>query len=358
MKILTVLGTRPEIIKLSALIPLLDEKCEHRLLHTGQHYDANMDTVFFEKLKLRKPDINLNVGSHTHGKQTSIMLEKIEEELLTFKPDKVVCLGDTNSTLACAIATSKLNIPFIHLESGCRSFIRTMPEEINRLVSDHVADVLVTPDQRSVDNLCKEGVAKEKIHLLGDFVFDAVERNKKFADFNLLAQKYGISEKKFVVTTIHRAEHTDTKENMSAIFDALDKVAEKIPVIFPMHPRTKAAMERLGVILENVTVTEPADYLDLLGLLSNAKFCITDSGGIQKESLALNVPCLITRDTTEWMDAVDAGKNFLVGNTTDGILTKANEFLDDETKLIEVNQRPVNIDEKVSEKLMNTVLLN
>ena len=349
MKVVTVLGTRPELVKLSDYISLMDEYSEHTLIHTGQHYDYEMDAVFFKELNLRQPDLNLNVGSHSHAKQTALMLEPIEKTILEKKPDFVVSLGDTNSTLAAALVSKKLKVPFVHLEAGCRSFTN-IPEEINRVIADHSADILIAPTKKCLDFLKEEGLDESKMHFVGDYVFDAVQRNLQLSDFNKLAESLGLQKDNYILTTLHRAEHTDEKEVLEGLFQALDQLAEKMPVIYPMHPRAKKTAEQFNLSLKNVKVIPPLGYLDLLAALNNAKFSITDSGGVQKESVAMNTPCLITRDITEWMEPVHAQKNFLVGNQRDGVLRAANNFISNPGALEEVKQRPFEKDGKPLQK--------
>jgi len=354
MKAVTILGTRPEFVKLSDFIPLMDDWVDHFIIHTGQHYDYKMDEIFFKELSIRQPDLNLNVGSHSHAKQTALMLEPIEKFILEKNPDCVISLGDTNSTLAAALVASKLQIPFVHLEAGCRSFT-PIPEEINRVIADHVADVLIAPTKTCVGYLRREGIKEDKIFNVGDFVFDAVKRNVQLSDFSTIASELGLGIDNYVIVTIHRAEHTDDKIVLSNIFKALDRIAEKIDVVYPMHPRTKKSAEGFSLKLKKVKVVEPLGYLDMLALLGNAKLAITDSGGVQKEALALNTPCLITRTETEWVEGVNAKKNFLVGNSTEGIVKKAFEFLDDKRYLEGVRNVPFQFDTDVSKKTVEII---
>lgn len=330
MKIVTILGTRPEIIKLSALLPLLDKNFEHVLVHTGQHYDHNMDGVFFEELQLRAPDYVLGVGSHLQGKQTALMLEKIEEVLLKEKPNRVIVQGDTNTTLAGALAAAKLHVPVVHVEAGCRSFNRQMPEEINRVIADHVASYLIAPDKQSYNQLLSEGISAEKIFELGSTAFDAVVRNKEFAQIDGVLDEFGLVAGDFILVTIHRAENTDSAENLRKIIAALNELSNKVKIVFPMHPRTKKALDVHGITVDDrVQVILPQAYLSFLALLSACRFCISDSGGIQEEALACNVPCLIPRKETEWQRIVDAGKNLLMGIETGEIVNSVLVLLDE-----------------------------
>ena len=355
MKICTILGTRPEITKLSPLIPLLDQEFEHILIHTGQHYDYNMDRVFFEELHLRIPDFQLQVGSHSQGKQTGLMLEKIEKILIEQNPSMVIVQGDTNSTLAGAIAAAKLSIPIIHIESGCRSFNRAMPEEINRIVVDSISDSLFASDEQSTKNLNLEGIPSEKIFLVGSTAFDACIRNSSFAPVSEILPKYGLNKNNFVLVTIHRAESTNNMNIFSNIISALNELSEKISVVFPIHPRTANVLALSSIKLnEKIILLKPQAYLDFLALLSSCRFCISDSGGIQEEALVFNKPCLVPRKETEWMRLIEAGKNFLVGTEKDSIMKTAWKLMDDEElKLIQERLSPLHKD--VSENIINII---
>ncbi|MBI2668807.1 UDP-N-acetylglucosamine 2-epimerase (non-hydrolyzing) [Candidatus Woesearchaeota archaeon] len=333
MKIVTVLGTRPEITKLSPLLPLLEEISEHILIHTGQHYDYAMDEVFFAELQLRKPTYNLHIGSQTQGKQTAMILEKVEEILQKEKPDLVIVEGDTNTAPAASLAAAKLHLPLIHIESGCRSFNREMPEEINRVIADHLATYLIAPDKVSVENLRREGLTNN-VSLLGSTMFDAIVRNKQLVDEKNVLQQFGLKPDDFVVVTMHRAENTDNEKNLRQIITALNQVAEETLLVFPIHPRTKKALQDHNITLNpKIKVVEPQPYLTFLGLLSCCKFCMSDSGGIQEEALVCNKPCLILRNETEWIRLVHAGKNILTTTNTARIVAVAQELSRDSAKL-------------------------
>lgn len=330
MKIATVLGTRPEIIKLSPLLPLLDKEFQQVIIHTGQHYDYEMDAVFFNQLHLRQPDYNLHIGSHSAGKQTGLMLEKIENAFLKEKPDCVIVQGDTNSVLAGSLAAAKLHIKIAHVEAGCRNFNRQAPEEINRVVTDHLSEFLFPADENSRRNLLQEGLPNKKIYSVGNnTIYDACRRNIILADKRVL-ETYSLLSGSFVLVTIHRAENTDEKKPLQEIVQALNELSSQIKIIFPIHPRTKRKLEEFCLILSNnIMVTEPLDYLRNLPLIQYSRFCITDSGGIQEEAVAFGVPCLIPLNETCWPRLVEAGKNFLTGQTSEGILAKARQLLDD-----------------------------
>lgn len=356
MKIATILGTRPEITKLSPLIPLLDKEFEHILIHTGQHYDHNMDGIFFEELQLTNPTYYLEIGSHPQGKQTGLMLEKIEEVLIKENPNLVIVEGDTNTTMAGALAAVKLHIPVMHVESGCRSFNRQMPEEINRIVTDHISDYLIAPDKESYQHLINEGISESKISFLGSTVFDAMIRNKEFIKKEAVFNQFKLKEKKFALVTLHRAENTDNVNNLRKIVEALNCLSDLITFVFPIHPRTmKVVNENKIKINNNIKLIEPQPYLSFLALLSGCKFCISDSGGIQEEALVFNVPCLIPREETEWIRLVNVGKNILIGTDTDKIISKIKKLLKDERELQRIKNIQYSFDIGVSKKIIEVI---
>ena len=358
MKIITILGTRPEIIKLASLIPKLNETFNHILIHTGQHYDYEMDQTFFNDLNLQPPKYNLCVGSERQGKQTALMIEKIEEILLQENPDLIIVLGDTNTTLSGALAAKKLHLPIAHVEAGCRSFNKQMPEETNRIVADHCSTLLFAADQESIDNLSREGLMGKNIFLVGNTIFDAVIRNKELAKKSSILDQNGLERGKYVLVTIHRQQSTDNKEVLENITLALKKLSNKINVIFTIHPRTKKALETHKIHLDKrIKVIEPQGYLPFLHLLENCRFCITDSGGIQDEALVFNVPALIPRYETEWVRLVKAGKNFLVGNKEESILKKSEELLD-ESELERVKNIRFPYETGVAEKIVEIIRQN
>ena len=352
MKVITILGTRPEIIKLSPLIPLLENEFEHSIIHTGQHYDYEMDKAFFTELKLPQPRYHLNVGSSFAGKQTALMIERIEAILLQEQPEWVIVQGDTNTVLAGALAAAKLNIKIAHVESGDRNFNKQTPEEINRTVADHVADLLFAADERCYQNLVHEGLPENKIFLEGNTVYDACVRANVYAQSSPILEELKLEAKKYVIVTIHRAESTEKKEILEGIVKALNEISHQIPLVFPLHPRTKKFFHEYGLTLSpQIKVVKPLEYLPFLKLLSNARFCISESGGVQEEALVFNIPCVIPLNETCWPHLVEAGKNFLVGQTTSGIVRKAKELLDD-LELQRVAVIPYAYDHQVSEKII------
>jgi len=312
MKIASIIGARPQFIKAK---PIIDElrrkKIEHILVHTGQHYDYGMSKIFFDELDIPEPNYDLGVGSHTHGKQTALMLEKTEKVLLKEKPDIVTVYGDTNSTLAGALAAVKLSIPVAHIEAGLRSYRLDMPEEVNRVLTDRISNFLFCPTKTAVKNLKNEGIVKG-VYLVGDVMYDAFLDSQKLLNKRKILSMLKLKPKEYLLLTIHRQENTDNLENLKSILTASVETKER--VVFPIHPRTKKVMKKneLGNF-ENLIFIEPVSYLDMLSLEKNAKKILTDSGGIQKEAYWFNIPCITLRNETEWVETVETRWNVLVG---------------------------------------------
>ena len=319
MKIVSIVGARPQFIKASVLSRQLRLRHTEILLHTGQHYDDAMSRVFFDELKIPWPDVNLDVGSGLHGVQTGTMLAGIEQFLLEEEPDWVLVYGDTNSTLAGALAAAKLHIPVAHIEAGLRSFNRAMPEELNRILTDHLATLLFCPSQISADNLQREGI-QDGVHIVGDVMADALlfVAQKVDKHSNIL-ERFQLSFSNYWLVTVHRAENTDNLQRLGAILDAL--AALPGPVIFPVHPRTRKYLEQLSYTPPaHIYFIEPVGYIDMVRLEQGARAILTDSGGIQKESYWLGVPCITLRDETEWVETVDSGWNTLAGADAERII--------------------------------------
>lgn len=330
MKVLTVLGTRPEIIKLSPLLPLLKETFDHKLAHTGQHYSIEMDRVFFDGLDLSDPEFTLEVGSVDGLTQTALIMERLKPVIDGFRPHLILVQGDTNSTLAGALAAVKSGIKVAHVEAGCRSFNPLMPEETNRIVADHVADVLFAPDKDAVRHLKREGIQGEKVFLTGSTLADACRRNLQFVEKSKILSDLEIRPDEYLVATIHRAENTNHKGALASIINGLNELSKWRPVVFPVHPRTRKALDDWQIKpVPGLIMIEPLGYLDFLSLLSNAMFALTDSGGVQEEAAAMDIPALILRDETEWMSYVRAGKNKLAGTESESIQQAGLELLDD-----------------------------
>lgn len=316
-KILTVLGARPQFIKASVVSHAMAQSgaLQEVLVHTGQHFDANMSDVFFTELSMAKPAYALDIHGGTHGAMTGRMLAEVERVLLAEKPDAVLVYGDTNSTLAGALAAAKLHIPVAHVEAGLRSFNMAMPEEINRILTDRISRWLFTPTAAAADHLQREGFAAAQIIPVGDVMYDVALHHgaRVQADGGLLA-RLGLKPKNYVLATIHRAENADHPQRLAAIVDALTTTAKTLPVVWPLHPRTRAVLQqagRLDALAQCVHLIEPVGYLDMVQLEKYAALIATDSGGVQKEAFFYKVPCVTLRDETEWVELVDAGWNRL-----------------------------------------------
>ncbi|MCK4269994.1 MAG: UDP-N-acetylglucosamine 2-epimerase (non-hydrolyzing) [Methanogenium sp.] len=385
MKIVSIVGVRPQFIKCAPVSREVRKEHEVILVHTGQHYDANMSYVFFEQLNIPKPDYNLDIGSGSQGEQTGKMLIEIEKVLLKEQPDMVLVYGDTNSTLAGALAAAKMYIPVAPVEAGLRSFDRTMPEEINRVMTDHLSDLLFCPTQSAVDNLAKEGITKENgngVYLTGDVMVDALKYNigiaKEKSDIldrlNLIIDTKGnkystkgpdaVSKqviktdkkiKDYYVATIHQASNTDSKENLTNIIKAFSEIiiVDSSPILFPVHPRTVKCLKEYNLydrLPENLIILAPLPYLDMLLLMSNAKKILTDSGGIQKEAYILKRPCITLRENTEWVETIEDGFNVLTG-ADKGKITSA--VLDNKIDLFSTKNRFGNGD--AAEKMISRI---
>ncbi len=326
MKIVTIVGARPQFIKAAAVSRKLQERHEEILVHTGQHYDYEMSGIFFDGMDLPKPKASLGVGSGSHGFQTGAMLKAIEDVLLVERPDCVLVYGDTNSTLAGALAASKLCVPIAHVEAGLRSFNRRMPEEINRVMADHLSDLLLCPSETAVSNLAAEGIS-QNVHLVGDVMLDVLNWAKQRAGANQSAilERFELSKQAYLLATVHRSENTDDVARMSSILSAFNALDE--PVVFPVHPRARKIIIEMGFQPNpHVRLIDPVGYLDMVGLLGSARLILTDSGGLQKEAYWLGVPCLTLRNETEWVETVDAGWNILVGSDWNKIVDTVNSF--------------------------------
>jgi UDP-GlcNAc3NAcA epimerase len=322
MKILTIIGARPQFIKAAVISrefkqnrPDIDEV----IVHTGQHYDTSMSEIFFKQLHIPHPNYNLNIGGGSHGVNTGRMIEKIEEILLIEKPKYIIVYGDTDSTLAGALAACKLQISIIHIEAGLRSYNRKMPEEINRVLTDHVSSILFCPSIKSYENLIKEGIESNKIHIVGDVMLDAFNFYKEYAQKPLWWDSLNIFSNEYVLCTIHRAENTNNIHNLINILKGLDD--SKFPILIPLHPRTKKIFSTLNIVIpSNIFIVEPVGYLEMIWLEMNCKIIATDSGGIQKEAFFSKKPCITLREETEWIELVEIGANKITG--TDPLLIK------------------------------------
>ena len=322
MRIVSIVGARPQFVKLAPLIRAIEERrrtddLEHLILHTGQHYDTGLSHIFFEELRLPQPDFNLEVGSGPHGQQTGQMLEKIEQVLLQTAPAMVLVFGDTNSTLAGALAASKLRLPVAHIEAGLRSFNRAMPEEINRIVADHASDLLLAPTPAAMENLTREGLGDKSV-LTGDIMYEAVLLSLEVAraKSDLLA-RFGLRPGAYGLVTLHRAENTDDPQRLRRLLEAFNAIAANdLPLILPLHPRTARQLSAQcadWVAHPRLQVIEPLGYFEILQLLDHARVTLTDSGGLQKEAFFVGCPCVTLREETEWIETVEGGGNVLTG---------------------------------------------
>jgi UDP-GlcNAc3NAcA epimerase len=327
MKILTIVGARPQFIKAAALSRILKEEAKEIIVHTGQHFDANMSGVFFDEMSIPRPKYNLDIHGLSHGAMTGKMLEGIEVILQSERPDWVLIYGDTNSTLAGALAAAKMHIKVAHVEAGLRSFNMRMPEEINRIVADRISNLLLCPTVTAVENLKKEGagINGQKVCLTGDVMLDAALFYSKAAKEQAKVRTT-LSLKNFALATIHRAENTDNLQNLSEIIDGINQIHKELPVVLPLHPRTRSKLKDLNLKVD-CHVVEPVGYFDMIDLLSHCSVVITDSGGLQKEAYFFEKPCITFRDETEWVELVEAGANKIVGANSSKIQAAAIDFL-------------------------------
>lgn len=360
-KIISVVGARPNLVK---IFPLLDEIKRRSifksvLVHTGQHYSRDMSGVFFKDFQLPEPDIYLGIGSGTHAQQTARVMAGFEEVLIKESPDLVIVVGDVNSTMACAVTCAKLRIPVAHIEAGLRSFDRAMPEEINRIVTDSVANYLFAPSADAVSNLKKEGFKEKNIFFVGNIMIDSLVRLKKKSADSEILNTLGLKKKDYAVLTLHRPSNVDDKVAFENILDAIGEIQKRVKVVFPVHPRTKKVLRKFGLgkrfqKLKGVILTAPLGYLDFLHLMSNSKFIMTDSGGIQEETTILKIPCLTLRDNTERPITVKMGTNTIVGNDAKKITDVALSMID--TKPKEHIPLPKFWDGKTAERIISIIV--
>jgi len=327
IKIINIAGARPNFMKIAPLLHagMAYPEIQNILVHTGQHYDANMSAVFFTDLNLPRPDINLGVGSGSHAQQTAEIMLRFEPVLLAEKPDLVLVVGDVNSTLACSLVAAKLQIPVAHVEAGVRSFDRSMPEELNRVVTDTLSDFLFTPSRFADENLRRQGIPAEKIHFVGNVMVDSLLQAFEVARSRRTWEGWRLVEKGYVVLTLHRAANVDDAGTLGQLLQTIGTAAQRLPVIFPVHPRTLRQIAEGGLsdtiaAYPDLIITEPLGYLDFLCLLGGARLVFTDSGGIQAETTILGVPCLTLRENTEWPETLESGANRLVGSDRERIL--------------------------------------
>jgi UDP-N-acetylglucosamine 2-epimerase (non-hydrolysing) len=335
LKIINVVGARPNFMKVAPLVDAMKlqaDRFQPLVVHTGQHYDASMSDLFFRDLELPEPDFYLGVGSASHAAQTAAILQQFEPVLLREKPDWVLVVGDVNSTLACALVCAKLGIKVAHVEAGLRSRDRTMPEEINRLLTDQISDLLFTPSADANDNLRAEGIPEERIRFVGNIMIDSLQKYLSRARNSGIKERLGLCEKSYAVLTMHRPSNVDDAEAFERILQALENIVARIPVVFPVHPRTRKMIAQFGLAdriesAKELRLIEPLGYLDFLGLVSGARLVLTDSGGIQEETTVLGIPCLTLRQDTERPITVAMGTNAIVGTDPEKIITRALDAL-------------------------------
>jgi UDP-N-acetylglucosamine 2-epimerase (non-hydrolysing) len=335
LKLIIVAGARPNFMKIAPIVAAAKRRASDfqvTVVHTGQHYDAAMSDAFFRDLNLPAPDVYLGVGSGSHAAQTAAVMQKFEPVVLKEKPDWVVVVGDVNSTLACALVCAKLNIKVAHVEAGLRSRDRSMPEEINRVLTDQIADLLLTPSKESSANLRAEGIPEARIRFVGNVMIDSLMAQIERAEASTILTRLKLPEKRYAVLTLHRPSNVDEQNAFVSILEALEELARRLPVVFPAHPRTQKMIDELGLRsrieeTKNLFVIEPVGYLDFLRLMSSARLVLTDSGGIQEETTVLGIPCITLRENTERPITVEIGTNIIAGTDTNRILAAADHAL-------------------------------
>lgn len=349
MKVLCVAGARPNFVKIA---PLMEEMKKRKginclLVHTGQHYDFKMSQIFFQNLGIPEPDIYLNVGSGSHAEQTGKIMVEFEKVLLKERPDLVIVVGDVNSTIACSLTAAKMGIPIAHVEAGLRSFDRTMPEEINRILTDALSDYLFTTEKSAKTNLLREGIKKDKIHFVGNIMIDSLLKNIKKTKRSQILKKLGLEQGEYALVTLHRPANVDKRQELAEILEALGTIQKRIKVVYPAHPRTKKNIDDFNLVNRfsflrasienekngNFLICDPLGYLDFVMLMMNAKFILTDSGGIQEEATVLNIPCLTMRNNTERPITIELGTNKIIGTDKKRIIDESLKIISGKRKL-------------------------
>lgn len=362
LKICNVVGARPNFMKIA---PIIDEMRKHTeiaasLVHTGQHYDEKMSKLFFQDLGLPKPDVYLGVGSGGHGEQTGKVMIEFEKIVAANKPDIVVVVGDVNSTIACGLVAVKMGVKLVHVEAGLRSFDRTMPEEINRILTDQISDYLFLTEREAKENLLREGVAEEKIHFVGNVMIDSLVKHREHAERSPILGDLKLEAGRYGLITLHRPSNVDVKENLDNILQALFQIQRDLPLVFPVHPRTRKQMKLFGfddklAHAPNLMLTDPLGYLDFLKLMAHARLVITDSGGIQEETTVLGVPCITVRENTERPITVTEGTNVLIGMSRERILEESYKILEGNGKQ---GRKPELWDGRAAERIVKILLEN
>ena len=363
MKIISVASARPNFMKVA---PLLEEFTKHdqiesQLLHTGQHYDYEMSKIFFDELGIPKPDHHLGVGSGTHAEQTAKVMVEFEKVLDSEKPDWVIVVGDVNPTMACTIVANKKGVKVAHVEAGLRSYDRNMPEEINRVLTDSIADLLLTPSIDGNMNLIKEGIAEKKIRFVGNIMIDTLFNMREKSESSSILKDLGLTSKEYMLVTLHRPSNVDQKQTLQNFVDILAETSEKTAMVWPVHPRSRKRAEEFCLweklqAIENLHLLEPVGYLDNVSLMNNAGLVLTDSGGIQEETTALGVPCLTARENTERPITITEGTNTLVGTDPNNILSHINKHLEDGDSSPKELPKPLYWDGKTASRICKALL--
>lgn len=337
-KIISVVGARPNFMKIAPLyreFKKYDKEIQHLICHTGQHYDEKMSKIFFDELELPKPDFYLGIGSGTHAEQIAGVMVAFEKVIQKEKPDLVIVVGDVNSTIACSLVASRFGTKVAHVEAGLRSFDRTMPEEINRMLTDTLADYLFVTEQSGLTNLKNEGISDDKIFFVGNVMIDSLTYYLPKIERSDILKKLSLVEKDFILVTLHRPANVDTEDDLKGLFDMLNRISEKKKIVFPIHPRTKNNLKKYGlerIVSPNISLTDPLGYIEFVSLIKNSRMIVTDSGGIQEESTYLQVPCITVRDNTERPVTVTMGTNRLIGTDTREVEKAAEEVLSGKIK--------------------------
>lgn len=360
MKIINVVGARPNFMKIAPLMAAYDKhpSIERLLVHTGQHYDAAMSELFFRQLGIPEPDINLEIGSASHAMQTAEIMKAFEPVMLEHRPDVVLVVGDVNSTIACGLVAVKLGARLVHVEAGLRSRDRSMPEEINRVLTDAISDLLFCTEQSGLDNLLAEGVPQNRVFLVGNVMIDTLLKNRAQAERSTVLDDLGLEPGAYAPLTLHRPSNVDDPETFGRILDALEVIQRDLPIIFPVHPRTRAILKQspLGSRVEAMSglrLIDPLGFLDFLKLMSEARLVLTDSGGIQEETTILGVPCLTLRENTERPITIEIGSNQLVGTDTQAILAAYRSVIDGQAS---TGQQPPLWDGRAAERIVEIIL--
>ena len=361
LKVINVVGARPNFMKVAPIVAAMKRRpasFQPLVVHTGQHYDSAMSDSFFRDLDLPQPDTHLGVGSASHAVQTASVMERFEPVVVSEKPDWVLVVGDVNSTLACALVCVKLGVKVAHVEAGLRSRDRSMPEEINRLLTDQIADLLFTPSTDADENLIAEGIPRERIRFVGNVMIDSLQKNLAVATKLQTKEQLGLADRDYALLTLHRPSNVDLRESFEPILSALEVIASKLPIVFPVHPRTRKTIAELGLTgrvesIKNLRTIDPLGYLDFLNLSSGARLVLTDSGGIQEETTALGIPCLTLRENTERPITVEMGTNVVVGTDTTKIIAEATAALNGSAKKT-IRQPPL-WDGHTSERILDAL---